>query len=61
VKKTGYDQADALVAKAGDNPLAQAGANVAADKLRQESDAKAQGIISEASKRADSLVAAAAR
>jgi len=54
-------QADALVSKAGDNPLAAAGAKVAADKLRQESDAKAAGIIGEASKRADSLVAAARR
>jgi AsmA-like C-terminal region len=61
VKQTGYQQADALVSQAGDNPLAAAGAKVAADKLRQESDDKAQGIISEASKRADSLVAAAKR
>jgi hypothetical protein len=61
VKQTGYQQADALVAKSGDNPLAQAGAKVAADKLRQESDDKAAGIMSEANKRADSLVAAARR
>ena len=61
VKQTGYEQADALVAKAGDNPLAAAGANVAADKLRQESDSKAQGIIDEAGRRGDSLVAAARR
>jgi F0F1-type ATP synthase membrane subunit b/b' len=39
----------------------QAGAKVAADKLRQESDTRAQGIINEANKRADSLVAAAKR
>jgi hypothetical protein len=61
VKQTGYQQADALTAEAGDNPLAQAGAKVAADKLREESDNKAQGIINEASRRADSLVAAARR
>jgi hypothetical protein len=61
VKLTGYQQADSLTAKAGNNPLLQAGAKVAADKLRQESDDKAAGIIGEASKRADSLVAAARR
>jgi hypothetical protein len=61
VKLTGYQQADALMAEAGDNPLLQAGAKVAADKVRQETDDKAQGIIGEASRRADSLVAAARR
>jgi hypothetical protein len=61
VKQTGYQQADSLMAKAGDNPLVQAGTKVAADKLRQESDSKAQRIIGEAGKRADSLVAAARR
>jgi len=61
VKLTGYQQADALTAEAGDNPLLQAGAKVAADKVRQETDDKAAGIIGEASKRADSLVAAARR
>ncbi|HEX6433372.1 MAG TPA: AsmA-like C-terminal region-containing protein [Gemmatimonadales bacterium] len=61
VKQTGYQQADALMAEAGDNPLAQAGAKLGADKLRQETDDKAAGIIGEASRRADSLVAAARR
>ena len=61
VKLTGYQQADALTAEAGDNPLLQAGAKVAADKVRQETDDKTAGIIGEASKRADSLVAAARR
>jgi hypothetical protein len=61
VKQTGYQQADSLMGRAGDNPLLQAGAKVAADKLRQETDTKAAGIVSEASKRADSLVAAARR
>ena len=59
VKLTGYQQADSLTARAGSNPLLQAGAKVAADKVRKESDDKAAGIIGEASKRADSLVAAA--
>jgi hypothetical protein len=61
VKQTGYRQADSLMGRAGDNPLLQAGAKVAADKVRQESDAKAAGIIGEAGRRADSLVAAARR
>ena len=61
VKLTGYQQADGLVAEAGDNPLLQAGAKVAADKVRRETDAKAQGILNEATRRADSVVAAARR
>ena len=61
VKRAGYQQADSLMGRAGDNPLLQAGAKVAADQLRQETDNKAAGIVSEASKRADSLVAAARR
>lgn len=61
VKREGYQQADALMAQAGSNPLAQAGTKVAADKLRQESDQKAKGIVDEASRRGDSLVAAAKR
>ncbi|HEX2224987.1 MAG TPA: hypothetical protein VHN15_12355, partial [Thermoanaerobaculia bacterium] len=61
VKLTGYKEADALTSKAGDNPLLQAGAKVAAGKLRQEVDAKAQSIIDQAGRRADSLVAAARR
>jgi hypothetical protein len=61
VKQTGYQQADSLTAKAGDNPLVAAGAQVAADRLRSESDDKAKGIIDEASRRADSLIAGARR
>jgi len=61
VKQTGYQQADSLMGRAGNNPLLQAGAKVAADKLRQETDSKATGIVSEATRRADSLVAAARR
>jgi hypothetical protein len=61
VKLTGYQQADSLTAKAGSNPLLAAGAQVAADKLRKESDDKAKGIVDEASRRADSLIAAARR
>jgi hypothetical protein len=61
VKLAGYDQADALTEKAGSDPLAAAGAKLAGDQLRQESDAKAKGIVDEASRRADSLIAAARR
>ena len=61
IKLAGYEQADALTAKAGDDPLAAAGAKLAADQLRQQTDQQAQGIIGEASRRADSLIAAARR
>ena len=61
IKLAGYQQADALTAEAGDNPLAQAGAKVAADQLRKETDDKAGGIVAEASRRADSLIAGARR
>ena len=57
IKLTGYQQADALTAKAGSDPLAAAGAKLAADQLRQESDNKAKGLVDEASRRADSLIA----
>jgi hypothetical protein len=58
VKKEGYAQADALVAKS-QNPLAQAAAKLGADQLRKETDAKAAGIVKEADKKASSLVAEA--
>jgi hypothetical protein len=61
VKLEGAKQADSLVGKAGSNPLLQAAAKPAADRLRKQSDDKAAGIVSEASRRADSLVAAARR
>ncbi len=61
VKLEGYQQADSLTAKAGDNPLLQAAAKPAADQLKKETDNKAAGILGEASRRADSLVAAAKR
>ncbi|MDQ3224279.1 MAG: hypothetical protein M3Q75_12540, partial [Gemmatimonadota bacterium] len=61
IKLAGYEQADALTAKAGSDPLAAAGANLAADQLRQQTDAQAQGIVTEATRRAESLVAQARR
>jgi AsmA-like protein len=60
VKQEGYQQADALTAKA-DNPILKAAAEPAAEQLRNESDSKAADIVSQASQRADSLVAAAQR
>jgi hypothetical protein len=61
IKLAGYEQADALVAKAGTDPLAEAGAKLAADQLRQQTDQQAQGIIGEATRRADSLISGAKR
>ena len=61
VKKEGYQQADSLTGKAGNNPLLQAAAKPAADQLRKQSDDRAADIIREAQNRADSVVAAAQR
>ena len=58
VKKEGYQQADSLVAKS-QGPLQQAGAKLAADQLRKETDAKAAGIVKEADQRANALIAEA--
>jgi hypothetical protein len=59
VKSEGYRQADSLVAKAGDNPLIQAAAKPAADRLRKQADEKSAGIVRAANQRADSLVSTA--
>jgi hypothetical protein len=58
VKRTGYQQADSLTAKAK-SPLEKLGAQAAADQLRKQSDQRAAGIISEGNKKADDLVAEA--
>jgi hypothetical protein len=60
VKQEGYAQADSLVARS-QGPLAQAAARLAADRLRKETDAKAARIVTDADKRAESLVAEARR
>jgi hypothetical protein len=60
VKRTGYQQADSLTAKAT-NPMLQLAAKPAADQLRKQADSKAAAIVNEASRRADSLIAAAKR
>ncbi|MEO8148441.1 MAG: AsmA-like C-terminal region-containing protein [Bacteroidia bacterium] len=56
VRKEGYAQADALIKKAGDNPLAKVGAQQASFKLKKETDKKADQVISEANKQADGIV-----
>jgi hypothetical protein len=55
VKRTGYAQADSLVAKSN-GPLAQAAAGIAADNLRKQSDAKSASILREADQKANALV-----
>lgn len=59
VRKEGYAQADNLVKQAGNNPLAVQVAKKASEKLKKETDAKADRIIDEANKQADSLVSEA--
>ena len=61
VKREGYQQAEALVGRAGNDPLVLAGAEVAAGEMREQADKNAQGIMTEATRRADSLVASAKR
>jgi hypothetical protein len=60
VRREGYEQADALVARAS-GPVARAAAQTAADRLRRETDERAARIIREADAAADSLVAEARR
>jgi hypothetical protein len=58
VKRTGYAQADSLVAKSN-GPIAQAAAGLAADRLRKQSDEKSASILREADQKANALVAEA--
>jgi AsmA-like C-terminal region/AsmA family len=58
VKRTGYAQADSLVAKSN-GPIAQAAAGLAADQLRKQSDEKSASILREADQKANALVAEA--
>ena len=60
VKREGYQQADALTARAS-NPILRAAAEPAADELRKAADEKAAGIVREADKRAAGVVAEARR
>lgn len=54
-KKEGYANAQKLEDEAK-NPIQKAGAKVAADKLRKETDKKAQQIVDEADKKASDVV-----
>ena len=58
VKREGYGQADSLVGRS-EGPFARAAAEVAADRLRKETDRKSASIVEAAAKRADALVAEA--
>ncbi|HEY0977314.1 MAG TPA: AsmA-like C-terminal region-containing protein, partial [Flavobacteriales bacterium] len=58
LKSEAYKAADKLVSDAS-NPLAKAGAKVAADKAKKLADEKEQKAIAEADKRADGIVDAA--
>jgi hypothetical protein len=60
VRREGYEQADALVARAS-GPVARAAAQTAADRLRRETDERADRIVREADAAADALVAEARR
>jgi hypothetical protein len=55
-KKLGYDQAAKLEKEAGNNPLKKAGAKIAADKLRKETDAKVAKMKKEADQQADKVI-----
>jgi AsmA-like C-terminal region/AsmA family len=58
VKRTGYAQADSLVARSN-GPIAQAAAGLAADRLRKQSDEQSTSILREADQKANALVAEA--
>jgi hypothetical protein len=60
VRREGYEQADALVARAS-GPVARAAAQTAADRLRRETDQRADRIIREADTAAEALLAEARR
>ena len=58
-KKLGYAQADNLVKEAGNNILKKKAAEIAANKLKKETDSKALGIEQEANRKADQVMAEA--
>ncbi len=59
VRKKGYAQADNLIKEAGSNPIKKKIAEVAAKKLREETDEKADKIEAESKEKADKLLAEA--
>lgn len=56
VKQEGYKQADLLVEKAGSNIIKKRAAQVAAKKLKKETDKKAQQVEDKANQNADKLI-----
>lgn len=56
VKQEGYKQADDLVKAAGRNPLKKKAAQIAAKKLKKETDKKAQQLEDKANANADKLI-----
>ncbi len=58
-KTEGYKQADLLVEKAGSNPFKKKGAQIAAKKLKQETDKKAEQIIKKGDNTAKGITDAA--
>lgn len=59
VREEGYKQADNLIKEAGSNPIKKKIAEVAAKKLRTETDEKAAKIEAESKEKADKLLAEA--
>ena len=55
-RKEGYKQADDLIAKAGNNIFKKKGAEIAANKLRKETDKSAEKIISEGESKAQNVL-----
>jgi len=56
-KKLGYSNADKLVKEAGNNVFKKKAAELAANKLKKETDKKALKIENEAKKKADKVMA----
>ncbi|MFN3529543.1 MAG: AsmA-like C-terminal region-containing protein [Bacteroidia bacterium] len=61
IRKEGDDAAKKLISEAGNNPVKKAAAELAARKLREESEEKARRTEAEANNRADQLTAEARR
>ncbi len=55
-KSEGYNQADQLIEKAGSNFIKKKGAEIAAKKLREETDKKALDIIAKGDNTADGII-----
>lgn len=58
-RKVGYQQADNLVKKAGSNPIKKKAAQIAANKLKKETDKKVTDIKNKADQKAEQVMATA--